>query len=508
MPPARSVDLRSPSARAALLRAVESEACVRSLSRFYRDSWQAIKPDKPYRHNWHVDYLCEYLEAVTAGELTRLCINMPPRYYKSAIVSIAWPCWEWLARPHVEWMSITYGNQLAEKLNRDRRDLIGSPWYRDHFGERFRILPGQDKVLEFYNDHKGKMISRASEGATMGFGCDRLIWDDPLDIRKSMSETERDRVRELFNASVSRLDDKKRGTIVAVFQRLHVDDLFPRLKELGYEVASLPGRTKTHQVVTFPKSGKVRNRPVGDCLWPEYQDGDDHDRMRIELTESVYAAQYDQDPMPPGGKLIDAKRIALSPVAPVAILRAVRYWDKAASIKKGSDRSAGVLVGIDATGRFWILDVVRGRWRPEEREPVIKQTATLDRMRVYHTTIYVEKEGGSAGIDSVQTTLTKTLAGFDAWPDDPSQVGAKDIRARPFAAQVGAGNVSALIAPWNAEYLDELTNFPDAAHDDMVDATSGAFNRLNLAPPPGKYGSARPVPTGPNTIRPVGRQIR
>jgi predicted phage terminase large subunit-like protein len=56
--------------------------------------------------------------------------------------------------------------------------------------------------------------------------------------------------------------------------------------------------------------------------------------------------------------------------------------------------------------------------------------------------------------------------------------GDKATRLAPFAAQAEAGNVSLLQGAWNGQYLDELTAFPNGAHDDQVDATSGAFNKL------------------------------
>jgi hypothetical protein len=41
----------------------------------------------------------DQLEAVTAGEIKRLLINMPPRYAKSTCVSIMWPTWVWAREP-------------------------------------------------------------------------------------------------------------------------------------------------------------------------------------------------------------------------------------------------------------------------------------------------------------------------------------------------------------------------------------------------------------------------
>jgi hypothetical protein len=56
--------------------------------------------------------------------------------------------------------------------------------------------------------------------------------------------------------------------------------------------------------------------------------------------------------------------------------------------------------------------------------------------------------------------------------------GSKEVRAEPFASQCEAGNVRLVRGPWNAAYIDELTTFPNGSHDDQVDASSSAFNRL------------------------------
>ena len=58
-----------------------------------------IEPSTVYLENWHIDLIAEYLEAVTAGQIKRLLINMPPRYAKSTCVSIMWSTWVWAREP-------------------------------------------------------------------------------------------------------------------------------------------------------------------------------------------------------------------------------------------------------------------------------------------------------------------------------------------------------------------------------------------------------------------------
>src|SRR5258708_36424830 len=72
---------------------------------YIRHAWHVVEPSTVYLENWHIDLIAEYLEAVTAGQIKRLLINMPPRYAKSTCVSIMWPTWVWareasLVSPH------------------------------------------------------------------------------------------------------------------------------------------------------------------------------------------------------------------------------------------------------------------------------------------------------------------------------------------------------------------------------------------------------------------------
>ncbi|MFN7611306.1 MAG: hypothetical protein ACK5QX_10290, partial [bacterium] len=75
--------------------AIEREACSRSLSTFIRRAWAVLEPGQPYVHGWHIDAMAEHLEAVTAGQITRLLINIPPGTMKSLMTGVLWPAWEW-----------------------------------------------------------------------------------------------------------------------------------------------------------------------------------------------------------------------------------------------------------------------------------------------------------------------------------------------------------------------------------------------------------------------------
>jgi hypothetical protein len=110
---------------------------------YIRAAWAIVEPSTTYLENWHLDLVAEYLEAVTAGQIKRLLINMPPRYAKSTRVSIMWPTWVWtrekfrdephnqaLEGPGTKWVFESYADELRTKHSLNRRKLLQSPWYR------------------------------------------------------------------------------------------------------------------------------------------------------------------------------------------------------------------------------------------------------------------------------------------------------------------------------------------------------------------------------------------
>jgi predicted phage terminase large subunit-like protein len=126
---------------------------------------------------------------------------------------------------------------------------------------------------------------------------------------------------------------------------------------------------------------------------------------------------------------------------------------------------------------FVVGDVRRGRWSALERERIIKQTADTDRSTYgWGVTIWVEQEPGSGGKESAEATV-RMLAGHRVHADKVT--GSKEVRAQPYAAQVQAGNVALAGGTWNRDFIDEHETFPTGKYKDQVDATSGAFNKIN-----------------------------
>lgn len=154
-------------------------------------------------------------------------------------------------------------------------------------------------------------------------------------------------------------------------------------------------------------------------------------------------------------------------------LEIVRYWDLAATEKtdmNDPDWTVGLKLGYDRAKTTWyVLDAVRLRESPLKVEQAIKNSAKADTPAVR---IGLPQDPGQAGKSQAQY-LVGQLAGFNA--TTRPERGDKIVRFGPFSAQAEAGNVKFLRGAWNDDVMSCLEAFPEAAHDDDVDACSGAF---------------------------------
>lgn len=179
--------------------------------------------------------------------------------------------------------------------------------------------------------------------------------------------------------------------------------------------------------------------------------------------------------------------------------RFVRFWDLAATerkMRKGNttstkepDFTSGTLICMTPR-RYYIVDNVAVQMGPADVDLLILETAQRDRLLVsrFKGASYAvrwEKEGGAAGPRDSQR-IAMMLSGFDAYGVRPQ--GDKVTRAKPLAAQAKAGNVSLIKGDWNLPWLAHMHGQPDLPKDDIMDASSGAFNALTesgveIAPP-------------------------
>lgn len=441
------------------------------------------------------DTVCIQVDAPNSMFLAGL--SMTPTH-NSELVSRRMPAYILGKNPDARIISTSYSADLANAMSRDVQRTMMSQEYAEIFpdtklsaknvssedGANYRRAADEFEVI----DHRGSYKCTGVGGGITGRGADFILIDDPIRSREDANSlTKREKLWDWFRDDLkTRLDGD--GGILVMSTRWHLDDLTGRLLTQMREdpdadqwvVLELPARLDDG-MTPHPDD----HRAVGEPLWPWFfagkRDGFTMAQMTAKALERLsvfehsnpmgFAALMQQNPTIRDGGMFDPEKLVMVSTRPAKIRSTVRYWDKA-GIEGGGCFTAGVKISLLVDGRFLIEDVVHGQWSALNRENNIRDTTVRDG---YSSHVYVEQEPGSGGKESAESTI-RNLAGYLVHADRPT--GDKQTRAEPFAAQVEAGNVLCMTAPWNNKYKDELRAFPNGRYVDMVDASTGAFNKL------------------------------
>ncbi|MFE1602093.1 phage terminase large subunit [Methylobacterium sp. ID0610] len=446
---------------------------------FLRRAWPSVEPGTPYIHGWPIEAICEHLEAVTRGEITRLLINVPPGLSKSLCVGVFWPAWEWgpRNRPALRTLAVSHRQALAIRDNLRTRRLVTSDWYAGLWGDRVRLSRDQNRKQRFETSAAGFREALAA-GAITGARGDRVVLDDPLSAEDANSERVRETVARWFLESVpTRLSDPARSAIVVIMQRLHERDLSGLIlaKGLGYEHLCLPMEFEPGRRCVTGIGFADPRREAGELLFPARFPRAVVERDKAVMGAYASAGQFQQRPAPREGGLFKRHWFTRVRALPAGC-RLVRAWDLAGSLPRPGRApayTAGVKLARTPDGRFVVADVRRERLSPGGVVRLILATAAEDGPACR---IALPQDPGQAGKAQAED-LIRQLAGYDARASPES--GDKLTRAAPVSAQGEAGNLLLLDGPWNAAFLDELAAFPNGAFLDQVDALSRAFWTLN-----------------------------
>ena len=449
--------------------------CRESFYEFVKEFWDTIIAE-PFIDNWHIKFICDELQLVAERVFRRekklydLIFNVTPGSTKSTLCSIMAPAWIWTRMPTAKLIGGSYSGSLSLTLASLNRDVVASEKYRACFPKV--IMRGdQDAKGYFMNTMGGSRYSASVGGSVTGMHGHFLFIDDPLDPKESMSEVKLATANRWMNSTISqRKIDRNVTPTILIMQRLHQNDPTQNMLTMTKDKrqikhicipAEVTKRVSPPELIRYYKNGLMDPvRLPREVLEQNKAYGEYH-----------YAGQFLQWPIPFGGGTFKTDRIKVAITDESKWASRVRYWDKAGTKDAGA-YTVGLLMGKDIKGRFWVIDVVRGRWDAYERETIIKRTAESDGRRV---TIAEEQEPGSGGKESAEATA-RNLAGWKVIIDRP--VGDKVQRADPFATQVNAGNVYLKPAPWNADYISELSFFPKSQYKDQTDASNGAFSFL------------------------------
>ncbi len=153
--------------------------------------------------NWHLDAVAYELNRVASDDCRRLLVTMPPRMLKSVMISVAWVAWRLGQDPKLNFVCVSYSNELSGKHARDCRALMQSSWYRNLFPGT-QIRPQRTAAHDFETTAGGGRLATSVEGTLTGRGGDIIIIDDPIKPEDAASDTVRKSVNNWYRSTLER----------------------------------------------------------------------------------------------------------------------------------------------------------------------------------------------------------------------------------------------------------------------------------------------------------------
>lgn len=484
----------------AILRDVVKNALLQkqaesSLLAFTKQAWHIIEPGAEFRYNWHLEVIAEHLEAVHDGEIQNLLINIPPGTMKSILVSVMMSPWEWIHNDSLRYMGASYGEDLAIRDSMKARSIIGSRWYHERW-PHVGVSRRQDDKKKYELTGGGWRMATSVGGRGTGEHPDRKIVDDPHNVKKAESDTERSTALQWFDLTLGSRGVSRDAATIVVMQRLHERDLSGHILEgedadnwvhLCIPMEYERGRTKS-TVLGF----KDPRKEEGELLWPSLYDAGKVTKLRKRLGEYGAAGQLQQRPSPAGGGILKIEHFQKWPwKTPLPVMEfVVQSYDGAFTDKHENDPCAGLALGIAQVGTRYcgfVLDVWED-WLtyPKFRDKVIDDWRSSlyggepnNKLNKPRRADYLLIEEKANGLSLIQDLRNGNVPANGYNPGKADKV----MRAHQVAPVLELDCIyipesrkePGQFVTWARGFVSRCEKFPKDEHDDVVDCFTQAI---------------------------------
>lgn len=468
-----------------MMRRVGEDAKGDLFTFFQYFAWPVVQNGTPFQDNWHIHAVCDHLEAVSNGEIQHIVINMPFRMLKSTIISQAWPAWEWINKPHIQYLSASYAKDVAMRDAVASRRIIESDDYIMCYGDVFEMTSDQNVKTRYENSKSGSRVVTSTEGAGTGFGGNRIIVDDPISSMDANNEAARLASIEWWKGTAStRMNNPQEDSKIVVHQRLHERDLTGYIlaeeKDAGWEHLVLPMRyVKKHFIGTSIGFKDPRTKD-GELLFPSRLN--EKTVLGLEASLGTYhtSAQLQQKPNPRGGVVLNSEWFGRWTVLPKLVKRRI-YGDTAQKIKVANDYSVFQLWGQGVDGRIYLLDQIRGKWEAHTlQQQVLDFWNKHQEFDAFYSCpiskVMIEDKASGTGL--VQTLKAKHSMPVHGIPRHIDKL-TRAYDGQPYMQQGSC--VLPAEAPWVSDYcaeIDAFTKDDSHDHDDQIDPTLDAIQDM------------------------------
>lgn len=431
-----------------------------------------------YDRQWFHTLIADKCQALFEGRIKKLMVFVPPQNGKSEIVSRKFPAWVLGKNPTCKIVGCSYSSDLAEGFSRSIQLTIDSDEYRSIFPDT--KLPqrgggGLIRNVDYFDTIEGGFYKAVGvTGGLTGTPVDLAIIDDPVkDKIEAYSETYRQRVWDWYtDVLLTRLHNDSKQLLIMT--RWHNDDLAGRiLKSEGddWEVVCLPA-------IKEDNSNKEDPREIGEALW-EGRHSIDRLRQMEKRSTRTFAALYQQHPSVEGGNIwIDSwfRKISLEKFRaikpkeiPVHFFLDTAFREK----KSNSDNDpSGMIAACRIENFLYILDAMSVY---KKFPDLIRFLPDYVKAHGYTNSSTLRIEPKANGISVVDQLRDETDLNV---VETPTPTDSKETRANANSAKIECGRVFLVEGSWNAEYINQVTQFPAVAHDEYVDVTNYAIDYL------------------------------
>lgn len=440
----------------------------------------------------------------TAGDLA---------VHNSLLTNCFFPAWEWGPRnqPHLRYVTFSYAASLTLRDNARFRDLILSPEYQEMWGGGFKALKiGEEKVT---NDKTGWKLASSVGGVGTGERGDRVICDDPHNVKESESDRVRQETIRWFQESMSnRLNDLEQSSIIVIMQRVHEADVSGMIVTEGldychllikmeYDPSFYPSDYEGTEIGWFDPRTKE-----GELAWPERFPAKNLEQFKKR--PFMWSGQYQQSPSPRGGSIILREYWQLWPsdqFPPCEYVLAI--LDSAYTEKQENDPSAFTVLGLfrDTAGnpkivllyawegRLEIHDLVEAMGAvcstdeiPKDRRQDILATLNKGTLQISDIPrfpvdrIIIEAKASGISVGQELGRLYGNSGRFGVELIDPTKWGDKVARMYAVQPMFADGMIYAPDRQYADMVINQVTSFPKAAHDDLSDTISMGLRYLRM----------------------------
>ena len=400
----------------------------------------------------------------------------PPRHGKSLLGSVYVPSWFLLTNPTKNVILCSYGESLAASFSARARTVV-----RD-LGSIFgvRLNPKEKSAthwsVQYVDDDGGwrdggSCYAAGVDGALPGRGGNLIVMDDVVRGHKDLTQALMERAHSWYR-SVLETRREPNACVLLIMTRWAQADLAGRLLEDEpdeWDVISLPALAKEDDPL---------GRKLGEALCPTRFPAEELRRKRDSSEEGglLFAALYQQEPMPEDGAVFKAENIGRWEGVGK---RMVRYGNQTISMHslrlrfatidpalKGGERNdpTGFLVwALSPDGALILLEDHTARMQgSDDLLPLMR------RLREEHHGIQFYVESVAHGTEIMRACERERLPVLPLKAD-------RDKVTRAIGAQpaFAAGKVY-LPAKGADALVRELLEFPGGRHDDRVDCVAYA----------------------------------